>query len=94
MFLSNRAVEEINRNLESLSRDHAKATAKLTQTKADLAEFVLLNSALIAQGAKIDLSSYEDAIEDAELTISWTREEFAAEKARLAAIVDRLSISW
>lgn len=94
MFLSNRTVEEINRNLESLARDHSRAQATLTQTKTNLAEFVLLNSKLIEEGAPLDLSAYEDAIEDAEWTIQWSREEFEKEKARLAAIVSQLAISY
>lgn len=94
MFLHNRTVEEIARNMESLVRDHSRAQNTLTQTKSNLAEFVILNSALIAQGEKIDLSAYEDAIEDAEWTIQWSREEFDREKTRLAAIVNQLSISY
>ena len=94
MFLHDRTVEEIARNMESLARDHSRAQATLTQTKSNLAEFCLLNSALIARGESIDLSAYEDAIEDAEWTIKWSREEFEQEKARLAAIVNRLSISY
>ena len=91
MFLSNRTVEEINRNLESLARDHSRAQATLTQTKSNLAEFVLLNSKLIEEGAPLDLSAYEDAIEDAEWTIKWSQEEFEKEKARLSAIVSQLA---
>ena len=94
MFLHNRTVEEIARNMEGLVRDHSRAQATLTQTKTNLAEFVLLNSKLIEEGAKIDLSAYEDTIEDAEWTIQWSREEFEREKARLAAIVNQLSISF
>lgn len=94
MFLHDRTVEEIARNMESLARDHSRAQATLTQTKSNLAEFVLLNSKLIEEGSPLDLSAYEDAIEDAEMTIKWSSEEFEQEKSRLSAIVSRLSISY
>ena len=94
MFLSNRTVEEINRILESLAREHSRARATLIAAKTNLAEFVLKNSKLIEEGAPLDLSAYEDAIEDAEWTIKWSREEFEKEKARLSAIVSQLSISY
>ena len=94
MFLHNRTVEEIARNMESLVRDHGRAQNTLTQTKESLAEFVLLNAALIHQGEKIDLSAYEESIQEAEWTIQWSREEFEREKTRLAAIVNQLSVSY
>jgi F0F1-type ATP synthase membrane subunit b/b' len=69
-MINDRAISDIRRELEDAQRSFTRAKNTIAQSRSQLADFVLANAALIAEGNKIDLSAYEEAIQEAE----WDRE--------------------
>ena len=88
-MIEQRQIEEVNRVLEQAQRDYSKAKNDIESTKKELAEFVLLNSELISKG-EIDLSSYEERINEAEWEMSYAVSSFEEHKNRLTLLVSRI----
>ena len=89
-----RTFEEIKREIEQARRDYSRAENTIETTKKQLADFVLLNTELIAAGEKLDLSAYEETIRSATWDLEFAQKTFDDNKARLQAMVSRLTISY
>lgn len=93
-MFDSRIFEEIMRGLEDARRRYSHAQHTIETTKRELAEFILLNAELIAQGEKLDLSAYEESIEEATWDRNFAEKTFQENKDRMAALVSRLTISY
>jgi hypothetical protein len=88
MIDSNR-VYQLGRELERYQRDYSRAKNTIESTKRELAEFVLVNAAVIAEGQAVDLSAYEESITEAEWDMCYAAKTFEETKSQLAAMVNR-----
>ena len=91
-MINDRAINDIRRDLEEAQRDFTRAKNTIASARSQLADFVLANAALIAQGEKIDLSAYEEAIKDAEFDRDCAENNFKEAKERLINLANRLCL--
>lgn len=89
-----RTFEEIKREIEQARRDYSRAENTIETTKKQLADFVLVNAELITNGEKLDLSAYEETIRSSTWDKEFAERTFNENKARLQAMVERLTISY
>ena len=91
-MLDQHELDNVRRELERAQRDYSRAKNTIEVTKRQLAEFVLLNSELIARGEAIDLTPYEEAINEAEWSMGCAQKSFAEQKDRLTIMVNRIGL--
>jgi len=91
-MLNQRQFEDANLELERAQRDYSRAKNAIESTKKQLAEFILLNSELIAKGGPIDLSAYQEQINEAEWEMSNAMSSFEEHKNRLTLLISRISL--
>ena len=90
-MIDQRQIEQANRDLEQAQRDFSKAKNAIESTKKQLAEFVLLNSELICKG-EIDLSAYQEQINDAQWEMDFAVSSFEEHKNRLTHLVNSITL--
>lgn len=91
-MINDRAISDIRRELEQAQRDFSRAKNTIAQSRSQLADFVLANAALIAQGEKIDLSAYEEAIQEAEFDRECAVRSFHEARERMIALANGLAL--
>jgi len=91
-MLNQRQFEDANLELERAQRDYSRAKNAIESTKKQLAEFILLNSELIAKGETIDLSAYQERINKAEWEMIIAMSSFEEHKNQLTLLISRISL--
>jgi hypothetical protein len=91
-MLNQRQFEDANLELERAQRDYSRAKNAIESTKKQLAEFILLNSELIAKGEAIDLSAYQERINEAEWEMKIAMSSFEEHKNQLTLLISRISL--
>ena len=90
-MIDQRQFEQANRDLDQVERDFSKAKNAIESIKKEMAEFVLLNSELISKG-EIDLSAYQERINEAQWEMDFARSSFEDFKNRLAPLVNSITL--
>lgn len=77
-------MNNLMREVESLSREHAKATAKRNAIIKDAGEAVV-------RGLAFDLECKTNDLADVDFTIKWTKERLEEVKAQMISLVNGIS---
>jgi tRNA A-37 threonylcarbamoyl transferase component Bud32 len=91
-MIDDRAINDIRRELEQAQRDFSRAKNTIAQSRSQLVDFVLANAALIAEGNKLDLSAYEEAIQGAEFDRECAVRSFQEARDRMINLANRLCL--
>lgn len=91
-MIDDRAVNDIRRELVQAQRDYSRAKNTIAESRSQLADFVLANAALIAEGEKIDLSAYEESIQEAEFDRECAVRSFHEARDRMINLANGLCL--